>query len=75
METTKRVTKRSLKQQESEQALERLREMIKPGDTIYTILRHRAKSGMYRAIDLYLLNCVNGKPERHCISWTAAKSM
>ena len=33
---------------------ERLRELIKPGDTIYTILRHVSKSGMSRDIDIYI---------------------
>lgn len=41
---------------------------VKPGDTIYTILRHRSRSGMYRAIDLYVVK--DGAPFR--ISWDAA---
>jgi hypothetical protein len=38
-----------------EYAKERIREMIKPGDTIYTVLRHCSKSGMTRHIDLYAI--------------------
>lgn len=33
-----------------EAAVERLREWIKPGDTVQTILRHVSRSGMSRAI-------------------------
>ena len=40
---------------EIESAREKLREWIAPGDTIYTILRHVSKSGMYRAIDVLLI--------------------
>jgi len=38
------------------EAIEQLRGMLEPGDTIYTVLRHTSRSGMYRAIDLYLLH-------------------
>ena len=38
--------------QERAEALERLREWVKPGDTIYTILRHVSASGMTRVIDM-----------------------
>lgn len=31
-------------------ALEQLREIVKPGDTIYTILRHVTRSGMSRSV-------------------------
>ncbi len=33
-----------------EEAKDRLRELLKPGDTVYTILRHRSRSGMSRRI-------------------------
>lgn len=32
-----------------------LRKLLKPGDTAYTILRHRASSGMSRVIDLVII--------------------
>lgn len=35
---------------EQAEAIERLREILKPGDTVYTILRHVSKSGMMRHI-------------------------
>lgn len=35
---------------ERENALERLRNLLKPGDTVYTVLLHRSRSGMSRTI-------------------------
>lgn len=37
---------------ERQEAIARLREEIRPGDKIYTILRHRSRSGMQRSISL-----------------------
>jgi hypothetical protein len=53
--------------------LRNLWEALRPGDTITTVLRHRSSSGMYRAIDLYLLGCdEEGRPTRQWLSyWTA----
>jgi len=36
-------------------AIDRLREMLNPGDTVYTILRHVSKSGMTRHIGLVII--------------------
>jgi len=38
--------------QERQEAKDRLKEWIKDGDTVYTVLRHKAQSGMTRIIDL-----------------------
>lgn len=44
-------------------ALANLRDWLKPGDTLYTVLRHRAASGMYRRIGLVVIDLDrNGKP-------------
>jgi hypothetical protein len=40
---------------ERQEAMERLREWIKPGDTVYTILDHVSRSGMSRNIRVVLL--------------------
>ena len=40
---------------EHAEAIERLREWVKPGDTVYTILRHVSRSGMQREIGCVLL--------------------
>ena len=36
--------------QEKQQAIDYLRDILKPGDTVYTVLRHVSRSGMLRAI-------------------------
>lgn len=40
---------------ERDEAIARLRDWIKPGDTVYTILRHVSPSGMQREIGVVLL--------------------
>ena len=40
--------------QEREECLDRLREWLKPGDTVYTILRNVSRSGMQREIGLVI---------------------
>lgn len=45
----KRVTKR---EQERNEARERLLSFLRPGDTVLTILRHRARSGMARDVSM-----------------------
>lgn len=39
-----------------EEARDRLREMLKPGDTVHTIVRHVSASGMTRWIDCYAIS-------------------
>ena len=41
---------------EQAEAVTKLREWIKPGDTVFTILRHVSKSGMSREIGIVLLS-------------------
>ncbi len=40
--------------QQHEESLKQLREWIKPGDTVHTILRHVSRSGMQRTIGLVI---------------------
>lgn len=48
---------------EQAEALARLREWLKPGDTVYTILEHVSSSGMSRAIRFVIPKVdENGKP-------------
>lgn len=56
-----------------EESLERLREWVKPGDTLTTVLRHTSTSGMMRSIDVYLLGCEKGKPTKLWLSYHAAR--
>lgn len=39
---------------EKQEAIAQLREWLKPGDTVYTILRHVSKSGMQREIGIVI---------------------
>lgn len=43
------------KQRQQEESKQRLLEIMKPGDTVYTSLLHRSRSGMYRVIDLFVI--------------------
>lgn len=51
--TVKPLSKKAAHEAERQEALDRLHEILKPGDTVYTVLRHVSKSGMLRRIDLY----------------------
>lgn len=57
-----------------EEALEYLRDLLPPGSTVYTVLRHVSKSGMTRWIDCYVLYCKDGKARRRWISGAVAKA-
>lgn len=65
------LTKKEGERLYREQALETLRKLLKPGDTVYTILRHVSKSGMSRHIDLVVIS--EGRPRN--ISFFAATAM
>lgn len=41
---------KAVRKQEQEEAMQNLREWLKPGDTVYLILRHVSRSGMQRSI-------------------------
>lgn len=47
------MTKAQAREQERQEAITQLREMVKPGDTLYTICRHVSRSGMSRRISVY----------------------
>lgn len=59
-----------VQQSERAEAIAQLRETLKPGTTVYTILRHVSRSGMSRDIDVYVME--DGEPRR--ITWTVAKA-
>jgi len=61
--------------QEQENSVILLKKYLKPGDTLYTVLRHVSKSGMYRAIDCYSIKCVKGKVEKQWLSYLVAKAI
>jgi hypothetical protein len=56
----KTISKAQEKRNEQENALRVLREALKPGDTVSTILRHVSRSGMMRSISLIVAR--DGEP-------------
>jgi len=59
---------------EKDSAAESLREILKPGDTVYTVLRSKSRSGMNRRIDLYAITPegANSQPRLRYLSGHAA---
>jgi hypothetical protein len=53
------------------EAIEILKKWLKPGDTVYTILRHVSASGMSRSLDVLTIR--NNKPLR--LTWSAATAL
>ena len=50
-----------------------LREILRPGDTVTTVLRSVSRSGMSRSIDLYALKCERGKVSLRWLSYHVAR--
>lgn len=74
MSTTKQS--RKAKRMEADEAREELRKIIKPGDTVYCILRHVSRSGMQRVIDLHVMTTdADGRPWLRPIGPYAARAM
>lgn len=60
---------------EREESIKYLRETLKPGDTVYTILRHVSRSGMQREISLFVATCDGGQGDLVSITYRAAVAM
>lgn len=56
---------------ERTEAIERLREWIKPGDTVTTVMLNRSRSGMQRTIEAMI--CRDG--EVQAIGWAVARAL
>lgn len=67
----KRLSAKEGKQRMRDDAIARLRKLIKPGDTIYTVLDHCSRSGMSRRISLYTIK----KNDRFNITGWAARAL
>lgn len=62
--------------QEQEEAKEHLRNWLKPGDTVYTVLRHVSRSGMMRHIDVYAIKAdENGETNKLYLSYNVARAL
>lgn len=58
-------------QSAQQEAIDRLRSLLAPGDTIFTILKHRASSGMFRVIDAVQLK----DNEAYHLGYTVAQAL
>jgi len=59
------------KETEKQEAIDDLRKLLRPGDTVYTILRNVSRSGMSRTVDAYIMQ--NNEPRR--LSWAIARAI
>jgi len=66
------MTQKQMKAAERAEAIDNLRQWLKRDERIYTVLRHRAASGMTRFLDLYYI--ADDKTPRR-ITWQAAKAL
>ena len=61
---------------ERDEAIARLREILQPGDTVYTVVRHVSASGVSRVIDLYYFETSrDGKIYKSWLSGRAARAI
>jgi hypothetical protein len=51
-----------ISKKDHDEAIISLRQLLKPGDTVYCVLRNVSRSGMSRSIDLYVMK--NNEPRR-----------
>lgn len=72
MKTLSKQEIRAQKNADHSASVKHLRaEYLKPGDTVYAILRHVSRNGMCRFVDLVVVK--GNKPVR--ITWDAAKTL
>ena len=63
------------KQSERDEYIAKLRETLKPGDTLYTVLRSVSRSGMSRVIDVYkFAGNADGSTDKQWLSYWIAKA-
>lgn len=62
-------------QTEKQEAIDQLREWLKPGDTVYTILESVSRSGMSRTIRVVVLKHEDGKVIDLHPNWSVAKAI
>lgn len=66
----------SARPSEKQEYIDKLRAELKPGDTVYTVLRSVSRSGMSRQIDVYHFAKVDqGRVDKAWLSYWAAKAL
>jgi hypothetical protein len=62
---------------EQQEAIERLKSWVMPGDTIYCVLARVSQSGMRRVIRFYKIttSAESGKQEVWSLAWNIAKAL
>ena len=65
------MSKKTEREAERKEAIEKLQAMLKPGSRVYTILRHVSSSGMSRDISVV----IGAGKDIQDITWYAAKAM
>lgn len=60
---------------EKDEAIARLREWIKPGDTLFTVLRHVSRSGMNRVIEVVKIDCTDGEAKTLHLGYNVAMAV
>ncbi len=76
------MARSKISKQDHDEALDKLRAMLKPGQTVYCTVRHVAASGMLRRISFFIAYCPNegdwnyGKDAAsiRCIDWLIARA-
>jgi hypothetical protein len=59
-----------------EDARKQLREVLTPGDTVYTLLKHVSRSGTSRVIQVVKITCRGGRePDLRYLGYLVAKSL
>jgi hypothetical protein len=62
-------------QSERDEYIAKLRETLKPGDTLHTVLRHVSRSGMSRVIDVYHFHTLaDGRVAKDWLSYWISKA-
>lgn len=65
----------NLSERPEAEATVRIREWVKPGDTLYTQLKSVSRSGMSRVIQVVKIDCSKGEPSLSYLGWNVAKAL
>jgi len=69
------MNKMNAKEQEKAEAIDRLKEWLKPGGTVYTVLRRVSASGMTRHISVIFPQVEDGKIRMSDLTWNVGKAL